>query len=179
MHLLRKLTSLVWGRGGGVLDVARLEYKNKRERSILLKKAQLQNLSLRKILKKKIAEKMSSQFNFALLMLSVSISLPLPSSSLPHVPPADILQNVVVLCQEIQCPVLTCSHPIRIEGQCCPICLQPGMVMIFTVNYAEKNAGVKVIVVSACIYFYSLSLSLSLSLSRNPWHALHSCWETH
>ena len=39
-------------------------------------------------------------------------------------------QTTIAQCQEIQCEPVTCANPIRLDGQCCPICVQPGKNII-------------------------------------------------
>ena len=36
-------------------------------------------------------------------------------------------QTTIAQCQEIQCEPASCDNPIRLDGQCCPICVEPGI----------------------------------------------------
>lgn len=37
------------------------------------------------------------------------------------------VQNLIPLCLETHCPELNCEHPVRINGECCSICMEPGI----------------------------------------------------
>ena len=38
-------------------------------------------------------------------------------------------QNAVSHCNETQCPEVECSDPIRLDGECCLQCINPGKLL--------------------------------------------------
>lgn len=62
-------------------------------------------------------------------LLILQLSLLMALSFFPHLGTSLVVQNVIPLCEEMQCPELQCRHPARLNGECCPICVEPGMKM--------------------------------------------------
>ena len=56
----------------------------------------------------------------ALLLLLIS---PVSLFAAPYVSDS---QTTIAQCQEIQCEPVSCANPVRLDGQCCPICIEPG-----------------------------------------------------
>ena len=84
----------------------------------------------------------------AVITLSLSLHL--------YVAAAADVQNVVPLCEETHCPPLDCENPIRVDGQCCAVCMQPGAYTV-TFNNSVKwiFATCKVCIRgSVCVYWY-------------------------
>ncbi|KTF90230.1 hypothetical protein cypCar_00036828, partial [Cyprinus carpio] len=45
----------------------------------------------------------------------------------------------VTKCQKKQCPLLSCSNPIRREGKCCPECIEDFMEKEEMAKMVEKK----------------------------------------
>ena len=66
-------------------------------------------------------EKMQLDSRFILLLLLTS---PISLFAAPYL--SDSLQTTIAQCEEIQCQPVSCDNPITLDGQCCPICVEPG-----------------------------------------------------
>ena len=43
-------------------------------------------------------------------------------------------QSTVAQCEETQCEPVDCANPIRLNGACCPVCVEPGEYVMQVVN---------------------------------------------
>lgn len=63
-----------------------------------------------------VAQRSLQQLTLCLtvLLLLYPLATPMPT------------QTTIAQCEEINCPPANCSNPIRLDGECCPICIAPG-----------------------------------------------------
>jgi hypothetical protein len=58
-------------------------------------------------------------------VLLLLLTSPLSLFAAPYL--SDSPQTTIAQCEEIQCEPASCDNPIRLDGQCCPICVEPGI----------------------------------------------------
>lgn len=73
-------------------------------------------------------------FNVALSLWMVLCSLSASSAAA-----GGLVQNLV-LCEEVWCPELKCEKTIKLNGTCCPICVEPGL-LITDNRFPQKTAS--------------------------------------
>ena len=81
---------------------------------------------------------LNNRFRQAILLLLLISPVSLFAAPLLSDP-----QTTIAQCQEIQCEPASCDNPVRLDGQCCPICVEPG---IYIYIYESLNHY------SVCVY---------------------------
>ena len=61
---------------------------------------------------------------FREIVLLLLLTSPVSLFAAPYL--SDSLQTTIAQCEEIQCQPVSCDNPITLDGQCCPICIEPG-----------------------------------------------------
>ena len=64
------------------------------------------------------------------LLFSFTVLFPLFSMAAPGTRPRrSTIQTTIAQCEEIKCDLPDCPNPIRLDGECCPVCIQPGELL--------------------------------------------------
>lgn len=67
---------------------------------------------------------MQLDIRFREIVLLLLLTSPVSLFAAPYL--SDSLQTTIAQCEEVQCQPASCDNPIRLDGQCCPICIEPG-----------------------------------------------------